>query len=512
MLLLSAALVLQTLAFPSNWYSNEPTAKSTLIATTPLKPIDILQLNNGYLTEQDVNATSWASAKMTRNLPGIGSGLIIDPVTGTLISMTDRGANSDCPDGKAILMPRFAPSMVSTRLNNGNFEVFHSTMLQGKAGPIVGLANVGTDEKMYADPSCTAQITADRRGMDNEDVQAHPNGVHFFTSEEYSPSIAVFDASGNILKRYVPTTLAEQFAGFDDYPVSATLPGIFRQRRDNRGFESLALSKDGKTLWALLQSPMGDRKDNKFKDSRIIRALQLDASDPLNLQANGIFAFEASNPADYVHKDGKKGKASDLKFSSAEVVQGSTLVVLERVDDAGLRLLTVDFANATNLLGTPSETGLVVEDTTIQRQVQLAPTQIIHDIADLPAAQREPMTKKIEGLTLLSPATALLISDNDFGLDGLNTQFFTVSLTTKLPIANLEQRTCPYEFSDANGSYFKIPGPASRAVLSDACQIRGGRLIRVVKPGTTLQQGLAPYAYCVVNGMGICAVPRDARC
>jgi hypothetical protein len=503
-MIITAALILQIMAFPESWFLEEPTQKSTLLATIPLERIDILKLNPGYAKEEDIVPLAWEQANMTRDLPGIGSGLLIDPVTHSLIAITDRGANNKCEGGKGIVMPKFAPTMVTSRLEANSFRVVHSTMLRGKQGPIVGIANFDSDEKMF-DTSCTNLIPSDRRGLDTEDVQMHPNGIHYFTSEEYSPSIVVYDATGAILMRYVPSVLEEQFKGFDDYPISATLPGIFRERRDNRGIESMAISKDGNTLWAILQSPMGNPK------SRIIRALKLDSSDPVNLKTIGMFAFEASDPKEYIDLDGKRGKANDLKISSAQIVKGDMLVIGERVDDSGLRLITVDFTDATNLMGTRAETELLLEDSTMSHEFQLGKTNIVFDTADLSEQERRPLLDKMEGIAILSPASILVISDNDFGLAGLDTLLFAVSLTSKLPIPNNFLSPLPaYELSDSRGHYFKIPGPADREVLNNACKIRGARLLRVIEPQQSIQQGIVPNGKMVVSGSGICIISTSA--
>jgi hypothetical protein len=242
----------------------------------------------------------------------------------------------------------------------------------------------------------------------------------------------------------------------------------------------------------------------KFKDSRIVRVLKLDASDPLNLKTVGMYAFEASDPKEY----SRTSKASDLKISSAQVVKKDVLVIGERVDDLGLRLITLDFTNATNLMGTVSETALNVEDTSVTRTVQLAVSKVVFDTADLTLDERTPMLQKMEGIAILSPATMLVISDNDFGLNGLNTFYFTVSLTSKLDISTPLSVEPQFEYSDDTANYFKIHGPGSEEMLSKACEIRGGKLVRVVNPRTSIQQGLGRCSVGLGSGSGICSVSK----
>lgn len=47
-----------------------------------------------------------------------------------------------------------------------------------------------------------------------------------------------------------------------------------------RGFEGLAVSPDGKTLMAMLQSPAGDLSDGRTNESLLIPVVKIDISDP----------------------------------------------------------------------------------------------------------------------------------------------------------------------------------------------------------------------------------------
>lgn len=61
-----------------------------------------------------------------------------------------------------------------------------------------------------------------------------------------------------------------------DYPVFETLPASHAYRRQNRGYEGLALSPDGTSLFVGLQSPLQLPPDpNVGRDSRNTRVLRL---------------------------------------------------------------------------------------------------------------------------------------------------------------------------------------------------------------------------------------------
>ena len=80
------------------------------------------------------------------------------------------------------------------------------------------------------------------------------------------------------------------------YPVKNILPDVYTQRRVNRGFENVSLSGDGKTAWVTLQSPMGDAKADAYKNSRVLRTLKLDVTDPLNAKIASTVRFSPLEP------------------------------------------------------------------------------------------------------------------------------------------------------------------------------------------------------------------------
>jgi hypothetical protein len=58
-----------------------------------------------------------------------------------------------------------------------------------------------------------------------------------------------------VLGRLVPRGLGLPGAG---YPVAESLPAVLTDRQANRGFESLAIAPDGRTLYAALRFPVSE--------------------------------------------------------------------------------------------------------------------------------------------------------------------------------------------------------------------------------------------------------------
>ena len=77
--------------------------------------------------------------------------------------------------------------------------------------------------------------------LDSEGLAVASDGS-LYVAEEYGPSVLHFHRDGRLIERIAPP---------DHYR-----PGAGRGREDNRGFEGLCLTPDGRRLAALLQSPL----------------------------------------------------------------------------------------------------------------------------------------------------------------------------------------------------------------------------------------------------------------
>jgi alkaline phosphatase len=213
--------------------------------------------------------------------------------------------------------------------------------------------------------------------------------------------------NGQILMRYTPTSKPLPNA---TYPVKAILPEIFAQRRDNKGFENLALSADGKFAYALLQAPMGSVKDPRYADSRVIRVVKLDLSDPLNAKVVGEYLALTSPAKEY----SEKLKQDKISWSDADWVAPDKLLIIER--GKGLvKLMLLDFSGASNILERDDASSLVFEDATCDLAklgVKPAQAQEIVSTRDLSGIASD----KIEGLVIVSPTEIALSNDNDFGI------------------------------------------------------------------------------------------------
>ena len=106
--------------------------------------------------------------------------------------------------------------------------------------------------------------------FDPEGIVVHPLTGHLLVSDEYGPSLLEFARFGQLVRRYkLPENLLPRNA------VSAVVnhasdDGNTAGKRTNRGFEGLAISPDGRTLYAMLQSAMLDEGGSNGVFNRIV--------------------------------------------------------------------------------------------------------------------------------------------------------------------------------------------------------------------------------------------------
>lgn len=119
------------------------------------------------------------------------------------------------------------------------------------------------------------------RSFDPEGLVVDPRTGHLLVSDEYGPSLYEFDRKGRLVFVFeTPANLVPRLNGAPDYTVvrddcssSAASPNC-SGRQDNRGFEGLAITPDGKRLYAVLQDPLidepGPRDGRTGRNVRIV--------------------------------------------------------------------------------------------------------------------------------------------------------------------------------------------------------------------------------------------------
>ena len=225
-----------------------------LVSTAVLPDVALKVASNSAITDSVANDQGVL-------LGGLGSDLYHIPgdAADIFYAITDRGPNNDTvqPDksaGTGFVVPTFSPLIMKVQLSGSTVKILETHAIKTKAGAsATGLPNIkGYD----AVPTDVKGITADTlynlAGLDAEGIVKTANG-DFWIVDEYAPSLAQLSSTGAIKARYVPT-------GWKGNPTSfkavKSIPALYLTRKANRGFEALALSPDGKTLFIGLQSPL----------------------------------------------------------------------------------------------------------------------------------------------------------------------------------------------------------------------------------------------------------------
>ncbi len=335
---------------------------------------------------------------------GLGSGLSRRASDGALFAVTDRGPNlfvsqamddyglahlaplRGIRDAKVMPLPAMGPEIVQIAIHGDAVEVVKRIPLRTRSrARLGGGAPDGSAMEqvfdLYGDP-----LAPDPLGADTEAIAAMPDGS-FMLAEEYGPSLLKVDADGVVTERWVAPG-QEAPIRHADVEVRSVLPEPVARRRLNRGLEALCCSPDGRWLYMALQSaPIGD-------DDRSIPVWKLDAQ-------SGALAAEWSWPLDepssFKRDAGRRQvSAGDVKICEFAWAGKDRLVVLERI------------AHTTK-----------VYEADLSR---LPEKRLLFCSDDHPE-----MGPDMEGMAPLSPTEILLVSDNDFSVEGAETEFWRVT-------------------------------------------------------------------------------------
>ncbi|MDD1462208.1 phytase, partial [Dolichospermum sp. ST_sed2] len=364
------------------------------------------------------------------------------------VTNTDRGPNGE-PTGnnRPFYLPNFQPEIVSFELNKQTdaLAITKRTGLFEKDGttPLTGLPNLqaGGQGTAYTDEvavDLNGQVIPNKAlGADLEGIVIAPNG-NYWLVDEYRPAIYHFDINGKLIDRFIPqgtATAPEPDAAPGTFGTEV-LPAVYGQRRNNRGFEAVAL--EGNKLYAFIQSAI-DNPDNAgdttSRNSRNLRILEFDI---VSKTVTGEYLYLLDSITG-------TGSARTDKIGDAVSLGNRKFAVVERDDrgdnTANKLIYQIDLTGATNI----NNPGVLQYAPTGKTIEQLTP-------AELATAQITPVSKslianaaqlgytgveKLEGLALVAPNTLALINDNDFNVSG-NTptaKLGILELPNNLPVA-----------------------------------------------------------------------------
>ncbi|MEH1861365.1 MAG: phytase [Nostoc sp.] len=339
------------------------------------------------------------------------------------VTNTDRGPNGE-PDGvnRPFLLPDFQPEIVSFELNRttGKISITKRTELLRQDGttPLTGLPNLQAvgNGLAYTDEIAVDLdnnvLANDPLGADLEGIVVAENGDYWLV-DEYRPAIYHFDVNGKLIDRFIPQGTAT--APNPDQPAGSfgteVLPAVYAQRRNNRGFEAVAL--EGNKLYAFIQSAIDNpdvANDATSKASLNLRILEFDI---VSKQVTGEYLYRL------------EGLPGTDKIGDAVSLGNGKFAVVERDDNAtsaGNKLIyQIDLAGATNINNPANFTlpvGKTIEQLTSAELATANITPVSKSLIANAAQLGYTGVEKLEGLALVAPNTLALINDNDFNITG----------------------------------------------------------------------------------------------
>jgi hypothetical protein len=213
------------------------------------------------------------------------------------------------------------------------------------------------------------------RSFDPEGLVRLKNG-NFLVSDEYGPSVYEFDPTGTMIRAFeVPDNLKPRRADgtvnyVDGRSATPDSERVVRGRQDNRGYEGLTVTPDGKYALAVLQDPLmeeGGPGGREGRRSRNVRVVKYDMATGTAVaqyiyQLESLADINARIPGD-ADDFAPTSQGRNIGMSAIMALSNGLFLVLER-DNRGFgvdpvisgqlpvgtkRVYLVDFSSATDV-------------------------------------------------------------------------------------------------------------------------------------------------------------------
>ena len=350
----------------------------------------------------------------------LGSDIFHDPSDSynEFWTITDRGPNGN-PGKRTFVVPQFNPVILHVRVQGTSINILSATPILDASGrPVTGLPNVATFDETPWDFNGTNTLATNPNGLDTEGLVRTRNGA-FWLVDEYSPSLVHVAPNGQVMDRFVPedSQLGSTLATTPNYRVKKYLPKILNARRQNRGFEGIAISPDETTLFLSMQSPLDYPTTATGRASRLVRIFRFDIGAE---RVTGEYVYQFDEVCSFLGQATGCGVApGEMKISGLSAISATSFLVDERTDTAA-KVYRVDVSSATNILGsswdtqatspTATTTALETLSNPASQGIALLTKSLVVDLTPFN------LPNKIEGVSLVNSGVLAVANDNDFGL------------------------------------------------------------------------------------------------
>jgi hypothetical protein len=354
------------------------------------------------------------------------------PIAGTngreFWTCSDRGVNVDAasanPAGctptydKAFSFPSYAPKIHRVRISGDSIQILRTITIKRPNGASAtgvllpaGLGSTAaeqasTDTVLDCANFAGKVAAKDTFSIDCEGLVVDRDG-NFWLCEENGPTIWKLNQNGVLMKRYTPYANLPGTQGVD-----AQIDSAFRYRKNNRGFENMAITPRG-MIYAIIQSPLLYPTTAIGENSRVHRILEL------NPATGAMRMFAYLNDGITGTSGGNQIRLRDWKLGDMAAINDTTFLVLEaalRGTTDIKRLYRINISNATpvnsGLYGTSTLEGLVDSTGLAGQGVSAVKKTLVMDLLanGWPAA-----LDKAEGVAIINDSTIAIGNDNDYG-------------------------------------------------------------------------------------------------
>lgn len=340
---------------------------------------------------------------------------------------SDRGVNIDCPNAnlpacrptydKMYAFPSYAPKIHRIRVIGNSIQILQTITIKRPNGTVAsgiinptGLGSTATEVASTDTVQDCANFNLkttpkDTFGVDAEGIIVDKNG-NFWLCEEGGPTIWKVSPNGVLLTRYTPYA---NLPGLQS--VDVAIDTAFKYRRNNRGFEGIAMAPNGK-IYAAIQSPIYYPSSAVAATSRIHRILEIDPA--TNVTRMLVYINDGTIGASGANQI----RPQDWKIGDMAAINDSTFLVLEAAargtsDFKRLYMININGATAVNsgLYGGTSSLEALADSTGLAGFGIKAVRKTLE--MDLLANAWPAAYDKAEGLAIINDSTIAICNDND---------------------------------------------------------------------------------------------------